>query len=114
MIDHINPQNEFASDNNYPTCVWTGEQMRTFIAEHLGPALEHSGLDTGIYLGTINGTGTHSAFAIPTARACSSSKIPFPTKRRSVLAAQRAPSRRSPLPHSSLCPERKRENISKH
>lgn len=62
MIDHINPQNEFASDNNYPTCVWTGEQMRTFIAEHLGPALEHSGLDTGIYLGTINGTGTLGGF----------------------------------------------------
>lgn len=62
LIDHINPQNEFASDNNYPTCVWTGEQMRTFIAEHLGPALEHSGLDMGIYLGTINGTGTLGGF----------------------------------------------------
>ncbi len=36
--------------------------MRTFIAEHLGPALEHSGLDTGIYLGTINGTGTLGGF----------------------------------------------------
>ena len=57
-IAQINPQNEFASDNNYPTCTWTGELMREFIAHYLGPAFEESGLKTEIWLGTINGTGT--------------------------------------------------------
>ena len=52
------PQNEWASDNIYPTCLWTGEMMREFIAKYLGPALETSGLTTELWLGTINGTGT--------------------------------------------------------
>lgn len=61
-IAQINPQNEFASDNNYPTCTWTGDLMREFIAEYLGPAFAQSGLDTQIWLGTINGTGTLGGF----------------------------------------------------
>ncbi len=61
-VSILTPQNEFASDNNYPTCVWTGETMRHFIADHLGPALEQSGLSTQLYLGTINGTGTLGGF----------------------------------------------------
>ncbi len=58
----INPQNEFASDNNYPTCVWSGELIRRFIADYMGPAFEESGLGTEIWLGTINGTGTLGGF----------------------------------------------------
>ena len=61
-IAQINPQNEFASENNYPTCLWSGEAVRDFIARYLGPAFEESGLDTEIWLGTINGTGTLGGF----------------------------------------------------
>ena len=39
-IAQINPQNEFASENNYPTCLWSGEAVRDFIARYLGPAFE--------------------------------------------------------------------------
>ena len=61
-ISVLTPQNEWASDNNYPTCIWTGEEMRIFIKDYLGPALEESGLDTKLYLGTINGSGTLGGF----------------------------------------------------
>lgn len=36
--------------------------MRIFIKDYLGPALEESGLDTKLYLGTINGSGTLGGF----------------------------------------------------
>ena len=61
-VSVLTPQNEFASDNNYPTCLWTGEDMRVFIRDYLGPALERSGLSTKLYLGTINGCGTLGGF----------------------------------------------------
>lgn len=61
-IDVLTPQNEFASDNNYPTCLWTGEEMRIFIKDYLGPALEKSDLSTKLYLGTINDSGTLGGF----------------------------------------------------
>ena len=61
-IVQVNPQNEWASDNVYPTCLWTGEQMRRFVADYLGPAFEKYGIDTEIWLGTINGTGTLGGF----------------------------------------------------
>ena len=57
-ISVLTPQNEWASDNNYPTCLWTGDEMRVFIADYLGPALRSSGLSCELWLGTINGTGT--------------------------------------------------------
>lgn len=46
------------SDLKYSTCLWTGEQFRYFIANNLGPIFKKHGLDTEIWLGTINGPWT--------------------------------------------------------
>ncbi|CAM4241617.1 hypothetical protein PAAL109150_17075 [Paenibacillus alkaliterrae] len=53
-IHQIHVQNEVAADQNFPSCVWTGEQLREFIRDYLGPAFEKHGLNTEIWLGTIN------------------------------------------------------------
>ena len=54
-IDQVHVQNEVAADQKFPSCLWTGEQLREFIRDYLGPAFEKHGLDTEIWLGTING-----------------------------------------------------------
>ncbi|SMQ83771.1 glucosylceramidase [Bacillus sp. OV166] len=54
-IDQVHVQNEVVADQKFPSCVWTGEQLREFISDYLGPAFERHGLDTEIWLGTING-----------------------------------------------------------
>lgn len=48
-------QNEVFADQKFPSCLWSGAQMRDFIRDHLGPRLAMAGLDTEIWLGTING-----------------------------------------------------------
>ena len=48
-------QNEPHADQKFPSCMWTGEEMRDFIKNHLGPVFEEKGIDTEIWLGTING-----------------------------------------------------------
>ncbi|NWL87116.1 glycosyl hydrolase [Paenibacillus sp. 79R4] len=53
-IHQIHVQNEVIADQKFPSCVWTGEQLREFIADYLGPAFEQYGLNTEIWLGTIN------------------------------------------------------------
>ena len=53
-IGMVMPQNEPAVTSDYTSCQWTGAQLAHFIGHHLGPALEHAGLDTKIFLGTIN------------------------------------------------------------
>ena len=37
--------------------MWTGDELRDFIRDYLGPELERSGLDTELWLGTINAPG---------------------------------------------------------
>ena len=61
-ISMLTPQNEWASDNNYPTCLWSGETMRRFVADFLGPKMEADAPDVSLCLGTINGTGTLGGF----------------------------------------------------
>ncbi|MDO7907984.1 glycoside hydrolase family 30 protein [Paenibacillus sp. JX-17] len=53
-IHQVHVQNEVIADQKFPSCVWTGEQLREFISDYLGPAFEQHGLDTEIWLGTIN------------------------------------------------------------
>ncbi|WP_125666074.1 glycoside hydrolase family 30 protein [Paenibacillus baekrokdamisoli] len=53
-IHQVHIQNEVVADQKFPSCVWTGEQLREFIRDYLGPAFEKHGLDTEIWLGTIN------------------------------------------------------------
>lgn len=53
-IHQIHVQNEVVADQKFPSCVWTGEQLREFIRDYLGPAFAQHGLETEIWLGTIN------------------------------------------------------------
>lgn len=48
----IHVQNEPYACQNFPSCLWTGNEMRDFIKNYLGPKLK--GLNTEIWLGTIN------------------------------------------------------------
>ena len=52
----VAPQNEPCSNQVFPSCVWTGEEMANFIGGYLGKSLEGSGVD--IMFGTINGPET--------------------------------------------------------
>ncbi len=53
-IHQIHVQNEVVADQKFPSCVWTGEQLREFIRDYLGPAFDKHQIDTEIWLGTIN------------------------------------------------------------
>lgn len=53
-IDQIHVQNEVIADQKFPSCRWTGIELREFIKNYLGPAFEKHQLKTEIWLGTIN------------------------------------------------------------
>lgn len=50
----IAPQNEPNITNVYPTCLWTGPQLREFIATYLGPTLRERTVNVELWLG-LNG-----------------------------------------------------------
>lgn len=52
-VDALHVQNEPDSNQKFPSCLWTGVQLRDFIKEDLAPALQVAGLATKIWLGTI-------------------------------------------------------------
>lgn len=54
-VAQLHVQNEVFADQKFPSCVWSAEQLRVFIRDHLGPRFEREGLDTRIFLGTLNG-----------------------------------------------------------
>ncbi len=47
----ITPQNEPNILSAYPSCLWTGEQLREFIAEYLGPTLRDRKANVELWLG---------------------------------------------------------------
>jgi glucosylceramidase len=54
-IHQLHVQNEPVADQKFPSCLWTGEQLRIFIRDYLGPALrQRDTLNTTIWLGTLN------------------------------------------------------------
>lgn len=53
-IHQIHVQNEPVADQKFPSCVWTGEELRDFIRDYLAPAFVEFGLDCEIWLGTLN------------------------------------------------------------
>jgi len=53
-IHQIHVQNEVVADQKFPSCVWTGDQLRIFIGQYLGPAFKQHGIESEIWLGTIN------------------------------------------------------------
>lgn len=48
-------QNEPNMLSPYPTCLWTGPQLREFIADYLGPTLRDRKTNVELWLGTLNG-----------------------------------------------------------
>ncbi len=54
-VSQVHVQNEVFADQKFPSCVWTSEQLRIFVRDHLGPAFEAAGLTAKIFLGTLNG-----------------------------------------------------------
>lgn len=56
-IDQVHVQNEPVANQKFPSCMWTGTELRDFIRDWLGPAFRRAGLDTEIWLGTINAPG---------------------------------------------------------
>lgn len=50
----LSPQNEPNILNVYPTCEWTGPQLREFIADYLGPTLRDHKVNVELWLG-LNG-----------------------------------------------------------
>jgi glucosylceramidase len=52
-IAQIHVQNEPNSNQKFPSCLWTGEQMRDFIRDHLGPRFEREKVSCEIWAGTI-------------------------------------------------------------
>jgi len=53
-IHQVHVQNEPVADQRFPSCRWTGEQLRDFIRDHLGPAFRKHRIDCEIWLGTLN------------------------------------------------------------
>lgn len=52
-IDAIHVQNEPDSDQKFPSCCWTGERLRDFIRDDLGPVFDQRDVSAEIWLGTI-------------------------------------------------------------
>ncbi len=50
-VSMVMPQNEFNSDQVFPSCCWKAESLATFIGDYLGPKMEE--MDVEIYFGTM-------------------------------------------------------------
>lgn len=61
-IEQIHVQNEPISSQKFPSCVWSGKQLKVFIRDYLGPLFKRRGVPTDIWLGTLNGPPTDSRF----------------------------------------------------
>jgi len=53
-IRAIHHQNEPVADQKFPSCLWSGREMRDFIRDHLGPLFAKRSPETEIWLGTLN------------------------------------------------------------
>jgi glucosylceramidase len=53
-VSMVVPQNEPGQLTHYPSCDWTPTQYVSFIRDHLAPTLKTRGLDTQIFVGTVN------------------------------------------------------------
>jgi glucosylceramidase len=50
----VHPQNEPIYNNNvYPQCVWSGQEINTFLRDYLIPRLKKDNVDAQVWLGTI-------------------------------------------------------------
>ncbi len=61
-ISQIHVQNEPLADQKFPSCLWTGEDLRDFIRDYLGPCFKRERVASEIWLGTLN-TEDHYGYA---------------------------------------------------
>jgi glucosylceramidase len=61
-IDQVHVQNEPVSAQLFPSCLMSGEEMKRFVRDYLGPLFKKEGVDTEIWLGTLNGPETDKRF----------------------------------------------------
>ena len=53
-IAQVHVQNEPLADQKFPSCLWTGAELRDFIRDWLGPTMATQCPDTEVWLGTLN------------------------------------------------------------
>ncbi|MBQ4618592.1 MAG: glucosylceramidase [Clostridia bacterium] len=49
-VKYVTVQNEPNATQSWDSCIYTGEEERVFVRDHLAPALKRHDLDTGIYI----------------------------------------------------------------
>ncbi len=54
LVDHLLVQNDPASNERRPGCVWTGAQLRDFIRAYLGPMFQKRRISTRLWLGPLD------------------------------------------------------------
>lgn len=64
-VAQVHPQNEPVADQKFPSCIWTGEQLREFIGGHLGPVMARECPAVEVWLGTMN-TDDYFGMFLPT------------------------------------------------
>lgn len=64
-VGQVHPQNEPVADQKFPSCVWTGEELREFIGGHLGPVMARECPGVEVWLGTMN-TDDYCGMFLPT------------------------------------------------
>lgn len=64
-IQAVHVQNEPDSDQKFPSCLWTGQKLADFIRDDLAPAFAAHGIDSEIWLGTIE-RGSFNDWLAPT------------------------------------------------
>ncbi|KAA8998062.1 glycosyl hydrolase [Affinibrenneria salicis] len=64
-IDALHLQNEPAACQDFPSSLWSGEEMRTFLRDYLIPQFEKDKQSAQAWLGTIN-YGDYKSYAEPT------------------------------------------------
>ncbi|WP_234124350.1 glycoside hydrolase family 30 protein [Clostridium hydrogenum] len=54
-VDQVHIQNEPMADQKFPSCLWSGKELRDFVKYYLGPQMKEKKVAAEIWLGTING-----------------------------------------------------------
>lgn len=50
VVKYLTVQNEPNATQSWDSCIYTGEDERVFVRDHLAPALKKHGLDVGVYI----------------------------------------------------------------
>ena len=60
----IHLQNEVAAAQIFPSCLWSGEHIRDFLRDYLGPCFAKHHLDVELWLGTVN-SADYAGYIVP-------------------------------------------------